>query len=424
MQTIQDLYLTRACNSTCTTHIKFSKIRNRKSFSFLGGEQQKMQQIRHEQDATATATASKSSLRLVEKTVKDVLVNQRRLVEVPYTATIGDTMNALVANKVVAVPVAAPPGQWIGAGGSMIMESDKHTGLVRKHYIGMVTMLDIVAHIADGPEDQMMGGSADEAADLEKKMMVPVSSIIGHCLEGLSLWTLNPNTSILECMELFSKGIHRALVPMDGQMENIQGVELVESASSYKMLTQMDLLKFLKDHASELEGILSTSLKDIGGINENVYAINDRTKVIEAIKCLRTASLNAVPIVQSSKDIEEDHRHLINGKGRKLIGTFSATDLRGCHFSALQTWWPLRAQEFTELVSNSPLFAAQEAMSPRELVTCQPNSPLSEVIDKVVSKHVHRVWVVDQQGLLVGVVSLTDIVGVLRVSMLSKMNVM
>ncbi|XWS16471.1 hypothetical protein CRYUN_Cryun34aG0090900 [Craigia yunnanensis] len=196
-----------------------------------------------------------------------------------------------------------------------------------------VTMLDIVAHIADDDHDQMMGGSVDGVADLERKMMVPVSSIIGHCLEGLSLWTLKPNTSILECMELFSKGTHRALVPMGSQMENIQGVELVESASSYKMLTQMDLLKFLKDHASELEGILSSNIKEIGAINENVYAINDRTKVIEAIKCLRTASINAVLIVQTSDDIEEDHIHLINGKGWKLIGLLvglvSLTDIIG-----------------------------------------------------------------------------------------------
>lgn len=114
----------------------------------------------------------------------------------------------------------------------------------------------------------------------------------------------------------------------------------------------------------------------------------------------------------------------MQGKGRKLIGTFSGTDLRGCHFSALQTWLPLRAHEFTELVSTSPLFAAREGLSPKQLVTCHPDLPLSEVIDKVVSQHVHRVWVVDQQGLLVGLVSLSDIVRVMRVSMLSKIDVM
>lgn len=77
--------------------------------------------------------------RLLEKKVKDVIVQyeKRRLVEVPYTASLADTMNALMANRIVAVPVAAPPGQWIGAGGSMIVESDKQTGTVRKHYIGI-----------------------------------------------------------------------------------------------------------------------------------------------------------------------------------------------------------------------------------------------------------------------------------------------
>lgn len=123
---------------------------------------------------------------LREKHVRDLRVDKRRLVEVPYTASLAQTMNSLVANRVVAVPVAAPPGHWIGAGGSMIMETDKQTGVVRKHYIGMVTMVDILAHIAG---DDKMDGS-----DLDQKMAVPVSSIIGHCLEGLSLWTLNPNT--------------------------------------------------------------------------------------------------------------------------------------------------------------------------------------------------------------------------------------
>lgn len=136
------------------------------------------------------------SMRLKERKVRDLMVEKRRLVEVPYTASLAHTMNTLVANKVIAVPVAAPPGQWIGAGGSMIVESDKQTGAVRKHYIGMVTMLDIVAHIAG--DDRLSCGSGgnenDAAKDLDQRMSVPVSSIIGHSFEGLSLWTLNPNT--------------------------------------------------------------------------------------------------------------------------------------------------------------------------------------------------------------------------------------
>ncbi|GFZ11849.1 cystathionine beta-synthase (CBS) protein [Actinidia rufa] len=131
------------------------------------------------------------SQRLRDKKVRDILTpDKRRLVEVPYTATLAHTVNALVANRVVAAPVAAPPGHWIGAGGSMILEADKQTGAVRKHYIGMITMLDILAHIAG---DDIGGGGAD----LDRKMVVPVSTVIGHCLESLSLWTLNPNTRLV-----------------------------------------------------------------------------------------------------------------------------------------------------------------------------------------------------------------------------------
>ncbi|KAM7253886.1 hypothetical protein ACFE04_031568 [Oxalis oulophora] len=357
--------------------------------------------------------------------VKDLLSEKRRLVEVPYTATLSHTMNTLVANKVVALPVAAPPGHWIGAGGSMIQETDKQTGVVRKHYIGMVTMVDILAHIAD--HNDVVNGGDHSISDLDHKMAVPVSSIIGHCLEGLSLWTLNPNTSVVDCMEVFSKGIHRALVPTDSQMDNISGVELVESAPSYQMVTQMDLLKFLKDHTSDLKGITSCSVSEIGALNQNVYAITERTRLMDAIKCMRAALLNAVPIVQSSpSQQDEDHKQLINGKGRKLIGTFSATDLRGSHLSTLQTWLPLSALEFTCKVSTSPLFSpsnATETSPKRELVTCRPDSTLDEVMDKVISCHVHRVWAVDEHGSLLGLVSLTDIISVIRAGLLLDTNV-
>ncbi|WCJ40539.1 Cystathionine beta-synthase (CBS) protein [Euphorbia peplus] len=357
--------------------------------------------------------------RLGEKKVRDLMVNKRRLVEVPYTATLAHTMNALVANGVVAMPVAAPPGHWIGAGGSMILESDKQTGVVRKHYIGMVTMLDILAHIAG--DDQVNGGD-DANTHLDDKMSVPVSSIIGHSLEGLSLWTLNPNTSILECMEMLSKGIHRALVPIDSQMENISGAELVESSSSYQMLTQLDLLKFLRGHADELQGILSRSVSELGAVNEQVYGVTGRTRLIDTIKCMKAALLNAVPIVLASNSLEEDSKQLINAKGRKLLGTFSATDLRGCHLTSLQTWLPLTTLEFTETVWSSPIYGSANASNvseKREQVSCNLDTSLQEVIDKAVTKHVHRVWVVDEGGLLLGLISLSDIIRVVRASLLS-----
>lgn len=153
-----------------------------------------------QQTRELNSSSSAENQRLRDKHVRDLMVEKRRLVEVPYTASLAHMMNALVANRVVAGPVAAPPGHSIGAGGPMIMESDEQTGAVRKHYIGMVTMLDILAHIAG--DDQVDGG---DVFDLDQKMAVPVSSIIGHSHEGLSLWTLNPNTrsvNVVSCIIL------------------------------------------------------------------------------------------------------------------------------------------------------------------------------------------------------------------------------
>jgi len=42
--------------------------------------------------------------------------------------------------------------------------------------------------------DDHLSGGDDVEEDLDQRMSVPVSSIIGHSFEGLSLWILNPNT--------------------------------------------------------------------------------------------------------------------------------------------------------------------------------------------------------------------------------------
>lgn len=74
--------------------------------------------------------------------------------------------------------------------------------------------------------------------------------------------------------------------------------------------------------------------------------------------------------------------------------------------------------EFANRVSTGPISGSGDESS-RTLVTCYVDSSLGEVIDKAVTGHVHRVWVVDKQGLLDGIVALTDILRVIRISLIS-----
>lgn len=383
-------------------------------------EEQQPKEVVEEEDIMELAEERKKKPRkgaygwLRERKVRELVQGKRRLVEVPYNATLAHTLNALVANHVTAVPVAAPPGHWIGAGGSMILESDKATGAVRKHYIGMVTMLDILARIAE--EDHAADFAT--ALDVDVRMAVPVSSIIGHSLEGLSLWTLNPNTSILDCMESFCKGAHRALVPLESHADHVIAVELVEASPGYRMLTQMDLLALLKENSQELKDVFSCSVQGSGAMNENVFAVTEYTTVMGAIRSMRDASLNAVPVVESPGD----GQLLQDGRGRRLVATFSATDLGGCPIGLLQSWLSMSIMEFKERVlmrdGAAPHPRHNTKPAPRTLITCDPGTSLAEVIEEMVEGDVHRVWVVDRDGLLVGLVSLTDMLRVIRESVL------
>ncbi|KAJ7529971.1 hypothetical protein O6H91_15G082000 [Diphasiastrum complanatum] len=347
-------------------------------------------------------------------TVQQLVQNKRRLIEVPCTATVGDTLNVLLANDVVAVPVAAPPGQWIGAGGSMIVESDKSTGGVRKQYIGMVSVLDVLIHVSEEDESGEL--------DLEGKLSTPVSSIIGHSIEGLSLWTISPSTSIYEALEPMSKGIHRALVPIESHIEHATGVELNESSPGYHMMTQTDLVQYIQHHAKELKPIISSSVVELGALQHHVFAVPADMKVMDAVKCMRNASLNAVAIVEASAN--EEKSSVISGIGRKLVGTFSASDLRGCTSDVLRAWSSLSVLEFSRKAFLARRYGFRNVLAANEMeesemmkpVTCSLHTSLEEVISNALERHIRRIWVVDSKGHLEGLVALSDILRAVRES--------
>jgi len=101
-------------------------------------------------------------------------------------------------------------------------------------------------------------------------------------------------------METFNKGVHRALVPLESSADNVVAVELVESAPEYRMLTQMDAVRFLRAHGAELRGVLSRTVRELGAVNDTVFAVAGGTKVIDAIRAMRAASLTAVPVVDAA----------------------------------------------------------------------------------------------------------------------------
>lgn len=100
-------------------------------------------------------------------------------------------------------------------------------------------------------------------------------------------------------METFSKGVHRALIPLESSTDHVISVELAESSPGYRMLTQKDVLSFLKSERNHMKDVMSCTVQELGAINDCVFSITKHTKVIEAIKSMRSASVSSVPIVES-----------------------------------------------------------------------------------------------------------------------------
>jgi hypothetical protein len=228
---------------------------------------------------------------------------------------VGDTLHALQAHNILALPVAAPPGHWIGAGGSVVLESDKATGAARKHYIGIISTLDLFIHLAEA-------GSSSSSDDFVASLMSsPVSKVIGHSLEGLTLWCLGPNTSVLDAMEPMGKGLHRALVPLESQLEQHhlhQGLESIEASPAYRMLTQTDLICFLRSEAHRLRPILSRSVASLGAIQHSVFGVPEHMSLSDTMRCMTQASLAAVAIFPSSSSTDpDDDKQLISVSERK-----------------------------------------------------------------------------------------------------------
>lgn len=117
--------------------------------------------------------------------VHQLVEHKHRMVEIPFTATVGDTLNTLLVKNILAMPVAAPPGIWPRVGGNKILEQDGVTGAVRKEYIGMVSVLDVLLHVAE----------AEEKEDMDKRLAATVDSIIIDSMQEHTIWCISPHTS-------------------------------------------------------------------------------------------------------------------------------------------------------------------------------------------------------------------------------------
>lgn len=246
---------------------------------------------------------------------------------------------------------------------------------------------------------------------------------------------------------------------------------LAHRSTSFRFLSQTDIVTFLLNNVDYLlPALVQTPICDLGLVNPVAnppLAIPYFLSVLDALHLMRSSSpvLAALPVVDpfnsttssidttASRSSETSassptsshppsisrsperssiHEDLLSRMkregfqphgnrgwvhGGKLLGTFSASDLRVLDADTLAKLPTMQVADFFRLIPT--LSAADKPIRP--IVSCRPSAPLVAAMAVAVDNHVHRIWVTDDDSnggggeqRLVGVVSLSDIIHVCR----------
>jgi CBS domain-containing protein len=200
----------------------------------------------------------------------------------------------------------------------------------------------------------------------------PASSLLGSMgnisdddVQGL--WVVREMDSLHKPLAWLSKGVRRFLVDTD---------------YGFRVVSQSDLVKFLLKMYDKF-GIGEISLEEADIISKPVFRVDPNTKVVDAFRKMRAQEINGLAITDSDGI---------------LVGTLSESDLRGL---TMDTMYRLEHSviDFIKVQNQLP-----------EVVTVRPDMPLRDLLETITKTKLHRLFVVDDEEHLTGVITLSDII--------------
>jgi len=236
--------------------------------------------------------------------------------------------------------------------------------------IGVVDILDIALFVVSS-FPTLENISFDNLRWLQDTTVLEVMAFAKQFnFSSLPLFPFKVDTPILELMKTFSSGVHR--VPVVDEKNKI-----------LNFISQSDLNRYLCENIYLCGENQNKNVTELGlSAKVVVYARGDAI-AIQALDIMARNRLSALPVV----DLDGD-----------LIGNFSASDLRG-----------MGPGDFVHLLR--PIGQVLVLYNPRSLfpLTCKPTDSLEHVMLKLAGAKVHRLWVVDENKKILGVIALTDV---------------
>ncbi|CAG8474673.1 326_t:CDS:2 [Paraglomus occultum] len=321
-----------------------------------------------------------------DQTVGSVLnekQNIQSLIEISVNATVEEAFDLLLAENILSVPVYR---RWRG----------------RREPIAIVNVFDLVTFVALQPifdqDDNMPVSSSD--ADLESQsefLQRSIGELIGLTPESTNLTTVSPDDSLVKLINIFTrKQIHRLLVFDRQSLIDDDGNESLNEEEHKKpcFISQTDAVKFLFKHNHELGKVLDTPASEVA--NKACKLIPERQRLL----CKPSSVTIHDQALTAFRRIHQDRVNavaVVNDDG-SLVGEVSAADLRG-----------LNRERVKELKKPVIAFLKSCKGALIEPLTCSAKFTLSQVMAGIIRNKTHRAWLVDDDDVPIGVITLSDI---------------
>ncbi|KAF9418107.1 cell separation during budding [Podila epigama] len=293
------------------------------------------------------------------------LVERQTPITIDSRSSIEDACETLLQNNISAAPV---------------YDKEKQT------YVGMFDYADLMAFIlillkkTTPPQDQHtldMKELIQRANNAQTVSVRLVSDLSGKD----PFYTILAETRLGAVVSDFGTGIHRVAV-MDSA-NHLVGI-----------LTQSSTLDFIMRHLGDfpkLQTVMQKSLREFGLDKSHVLSVNGNSTVLDALMTMSSNSVTSLAVL--------DDQGI-------LLGNISMTDIQHVMKNLKSSWLWISCFQFVSKIRLTRGVETGEDQYP--VLDVNSHSTFGYTLLKLQATKVHRLWVVNDLGAVVGVVSLTD----------------
>eukprot|EP00897_Mesotaenium_endlicherianum_P002906 jgi/Mesen1/2643/ME000166S01768 len=308
---------------------------------------------------------------------------------------------AELAAAALAAGTAAATGMGAGAAGALGAVALGMTGPVA---VAGLTAAAVGAAIAGGVAvDRGMGKDPQSAANAlgedfyrillqEEPFKSTKVSDVTKSYRWAPFLPVQPNDNMLTVLLLLSKF-------------RLRSVPVVEMGSPYilNLITQSAVVRGLAQCKGYdwFDLITTKTLLQLGlplMAPDEVVTVDEKKLVLEAFVLMREKGIGGLPVTQ--------------GEERKIVANMSVRDAR---FLLLQPELfhkrkDLTVETYVSIVSNYAAEPSEFSPVLQPPVTCQVTDTLLDVITTLATRHIHRIYVVDDNMCVQGIITLRDII--------------